>query len=330
MSATHPLDTGSPWHAGELALQRSAGSLDRMAMIGSKFIRRAMPEQHREFFPMLPFVVLGTVDGSGDVWATMRAGVPGFLHAPDERHLVVDAARDAHDPADAGLEDRDSIGLLGIDPMTRRRNRLNGTIVREPGAGRFQVEVEQSFGACPRYITNRSWVPTRPAGQPSPYAPVAIAGLDEKARRLIARADTLFVASYVEGKDSADGRRQVDVSHRGGKPGFVRLDADGGLTVPEFNGNFFFNTLGNFVLNPKAGLLFVDYANGDLLQMTGDVEVILDSPDIAVFQGAERLWRFVPRQVVHRPAGLPLRWDELPGGASPHVALTGSWPAGRA
>ncbi|MFX6019220.1 pyridoxamine 5'-phosphate oxidase family protein, partial [Acinetobacter baumannii] len=85
------------------------------------------------------------------------------------------------------------------------------------------------------------------------------------------------------------GRRQVDVSHRGGKPGFVRVDEAGVLTVPDFNGNRFFSTLGNIVLDGHAGLLFVDYASGDVLQMTGQAEVILDSPEIAAFEGAERL-----------------------------------------
>ncbi|QHI97197.1 2Fe-2S iron-sulfur cluster binding domain-containing protein [Xylophilus rhododendri] len=296
-----------------------------MDSFGRQYVRTFMPEQHREFFPLLPFVLLGAVDPGGDVWATMRAGVPGFLSAPDEHHLSVDTVREPADPADAGLEDGDAVGLLGIDLMTRRRNRLNGIIRRTVGEDRFSIEVGQSFGACPRYITNRSCVPTRPPGRTSPQAPRLADGMDAEARRLIASADSLFVASYIEAKDSRDGRRQVDVSHRGGKPGFVRLDADGGLTVPEFNGNLFFNTLGNFVLNPKAGLLFVDYETGDMLQMTGVAEVILDSPEIAAFQGAERLWRFMPRKVVHRPAGLPLRWDRRPDGASPSVFLTGSW-----
>jgi len=329
MPVSHPTasasDTASPWHPGELAIQRQAGVVERMDSVGRKFVRPFMPEQHREFFPLLPFVLLGAVDGDGDVWATMRAGAPGFLAAPDRHRLVVDTRREPSDPAEAGLEDGDSVGLLGIDLATRRRNRVNGVVHRIEGEDRFSIEVGQSFGACPRYITNRSCTPTRPVGQPSPHAPRCSDRLDETARRIIASADSLFVASYIEGEHSRDGVRQVDVSHRGGKPGFVRLDADGGLTVPEFNGNLFFNTLGNFVLNPKAGLLFVDYTTGDMLQMTGVAEVILESPEIAAFQGAERLWRFMPGKVIHRPAGLPLKWNQRPDGASPSVFLTGSW-----
>ncbi len=115
------------------------------------------------------------------------------------------------------------------------------------------------------------------------------------------------------------------MSHRGGKPGFVRIGGDGVLTIPDFAGNLLFNTLGNLLANPKAGLLFVDFESGDLLQLTGDAEVILDSPEIAAFQGAERLWRFTPRRIVYRPGALPLRWSFQQDGWSPNSLMTGSW-----
>jgi hypothetical protein len=66
----------------------------------------------------------------------------------------------------------------------------------------------------------------------------------------------------------------VDVSHRGGKPGFVRLDDDCTLIVPDFSGNCQFNTFGNLELNPRAGMLFVDFDRGNLLYLTGTAEVI--------------------------------------------------------
>lgn len=119
-------------------------------------------------------------------------------------------------------------------------------------------------------------------------------------------------------------QRCVSDIHTGGKPGFVRIDADGGLTLPEFNGNFFFNTRGNFVLNPHAVLRFVDFETSDMLQMAGLAQVILDSTEIAAGPGAERLRRFMPRKVVHRPAGVPLRWGTRPDGPSPSVFRTGA------
>jgi predicted pyridoxine 5'-phosphate oxidase superfamily flavin-nucleotide-binding protein len=292
------------WHSGELALQRYAGVAERMDMIGPRVVRDHMPDQHRDFFAQLPFVVLGTVAPDGRPWATLRAGLPGFLESPDPQRLDIDFPRDAADPADAGLEDGDAIGLLGIELATRRRNRLNGILHRQPGAVPY-IGVRQSFGNCPRYIHPRSLRYSRDPALRSDVPPQTLGALDAPARAWISAADTLFVASYV---DLPDAGRQVDVSHRGGAPGFVRLDADGGMTIPDFNGNSFFNTLGNLALNPRAGLVFVDFDSGALLQLSGRTELLLDSREIAEFDGAERLWRFFPEVVVRREQALPLRW----------------------
>ncbi|MGO7531120.1 flavin-nucleotide-binding protein [Rhizobium leguminosarum] len=302
-------DATSPWHAGELAMQRSVGVAERMDGPGRNFVRKAMPEQHRAFFPMLPFVVLGAVDAKGDVWATVRAERPGFMASPEPEILEVRLPRDAADPADAGMGDGDAIGMLGIQLETRRRNRLNGVIRRtDPGA--FQVRVGQSFGNCPQYIQLRSSAFARDPDVPTEMPPLHSGQLDDRALGMIEGADTFFVASYV---DRENGERQVDVSHRGGNVGFVRVGADGVLTVPDFPGNRFFNTLGNFLVNPKAGLVFIDFETGDMLQMTGRAEVLLDAPEIATFQRAERLWRFTPQEIVLRPDALPLRWRRPPG-----------------
>ncbi|MGR9175026.1 flavin-nucleotide-binding protein [Rhizobium leguminosarum] len=297
-------DAPSPWHEGELAIQRSVGVVERMDGPGRNFVRKAMPEQHRAFFPMLPFVVLGAVDAKGDVWATVRAERPGFMASPEPEILEVGLPRDPADPADAGMEDGDAIAMLGIQLETRRRNRLNGVIRRTDAKG-FDVRVGQSFGNCPQYIQPRSAAFVRDPDMPTATQPLHSGQLDDRALGMVEGADTFFVASYV---DRANGERQVDVSHRGGNAGFVRVGADGVLTIPDFAGNRFFNTLGNILVNSKAGLVFVDFETGDMLQITGNAEVLLDSPDIATFQGAERLWRFTPEKIVLRPDALPLRW----------------------
>ena len=311
----------SPWHAGELQLQQHAGVIEQMDPVGRRVLRTFLIDQHREFYPLLPFIVIGSVDGDGRPWATIRSGRPGFLHSPDPLTLDIEAASDPDDPAEAGIIDGEPIGLVGVDLITRRRNRLNGTVVRS-GNDRFSVSVGQSFGNCPRYIQNRQFSFVRDPATPARSDVMVSDRLGADERAIIEAADTFFVASYVERNGEG---RQVDVSHRGGRPGFVRVDADGGLTVPDFNGNLFFNTLGNFVINPRAGLLFVDHATGDMLQIAGTVEIILDSPEIAAFDGAERLWRVMPQKVVLRRDALPLRWSLLEDGMSPSSLMTGGW-----
>ncbi|SAK68744.1 pyridoxamine 5'-phosphate oxidase-like FMN-binding protein [Caballeronia fortuita] len=322
LSDAAPVATPSPWHRGEVAIQKAFGVAERMDGVGRRVVRDYMPEQHRQFFAQLPFIVAGSVDENGDPWATLLAGHPGFMHTPDAKTLSMSHARDPLDPADAGMNDGASIGLLGIEMHTRRRNRMNGTIRRDGANAVFNVAVEQSFGNCPQYIQLRDFEFVRDPAAPSPVAPLALDTLSPRAKEMIAGADTFFVASYF---DREDGHRQVDVSHRGGKPGFVRMSDDGSLTIPDFAGNLFFNTLGNILVNARAGLVFADFETGDVLQLAGDAKVLLDSPETAAFQGAERLWRFTPRRVFYREAALPLRWKARSGGASPNSLMTGDW-----
>jgi ferredoxin-NADP reductase/ferredoxin/predicted pyridoxine 5'-phosphate oxidase superfamily flavin-nucleotide-binding protein len=209
-----------------------------------------------------------------------------------------------------------------MEVTTRRRNRL-AMRVAAASNGSIELTVDQAFGNCPQYIQTRLLSYVRSADAPfvSP-PPEIVTALDVEARKLINDADTFFVASAATADDS-DPTLGADVSHRGGRPGFVRIDKEGTLTVPDFTGNFHFNTLGNFAVYPKAGLLFVDFETGDLLQLTGEVEIIWDGPEVDAFQGAERLWKFRPVRIIRLRDAIPLRFCF--GQSSPNNGLTGTW-----
>lgn len=317
---------GDPFHPGEQALQERYGLRERMDRGGRTSIRDFMPDQHRALFEELPFLIVGSLDARGRPWASILVGRPGFIRSPDPRTLRVDA-RPAHgDPLAANLKAGARLGLLGIQLETRRRNRMNGTVTEIDARG-FAVGVDQSFGNCPRYIQARepSFIGPSGAERPRP-ADVEGAILSPRASALVARADTFFIATASADPLADDRAEGVDVSHRGGKPGFVRVTREGGstvLTAPDFRGNFMFNTLGNIAVNPGAGLLFVDFATGDVLQVTGTAEVIWDGPKLENFAGAERLLRFTVGAGVWIEAALPLRWT--PPEQAPQLAKTGSW-----
>lgn len=306
--------TGSPWHAGEVRLQEQVGVAERMEVFGRKVIRDYMPDQHRAFYQQLPFIVAGAVDAQGKPWATLLEGPEGFVSSPDPQQLLIRTDLNGDDPAKPGFTSGGAIGLLGIELHTRRRNRLNG-VIRQATAGQLEVAVEQSFGNCPQYIQLREY--TR-VDEPSGGRRDSTV-LDADTIAMIEQADTFFVASYVEHEN---GQRSVDVSHRGGRPGFVRVEGNR-LTIPDYAGNLHFNTLGNLLVNPVAGLLFVDFITGNVLQLCGRADVILDSPLITAFEGAERIWTLEVQQVVVRPAAISLRWafHEY----APTSLMTGTW-----
>ena len=309
----------SPWHAGEKQLQAHVGVAERMEAFGRKVIRSEMPDQHRTFYQQLPFMLYAAVDADGHPWASVLEGQPGFAHSPEPGLLQFRSLPAFDDPAQ--LSEGSAIGLLGIELHTRRRNRINGHVSAMTMDG-FAVTVDQSFGNCPQYIQLRQFRSV-PLTYPATRAAQHFGELDDASKAMIAEADTFFVASYVD----VDGERSVDVSHRGGQAGFVQVEGNR-LTIPDFAGNLHFNTLGNLLLNPRAGLLFIDFNTGDLLQLSGRTEIILDGPQVEAFQGAERLWTIDVEQVVRRPAALSLRWRF--DGVSPTSLLTGTWEQAKA
>lgn len=308
------------FHSGERAVQARVGAAERMARVGDRAIRRYMPEQHREFFTLLPFVLVGSIDSTGQPWASVLAGAPGFVNSPDPGTLYVRATPTAGDPLGQNLRIGAQVGILGLQPHTRRRNRANGVVSRVGDDG-FAVRVTQSFGNCPKYVQARE---ARYLGQAPATHFESSSALSAAARRLIRGADTFFIATAhpdaIRGGTPTHG---VDVSHRGGRPGFVGIDGHGRLVVPDYVGNFFFNTLGNLEVHPFAGLLFMDYDSGNLLSLATTVSLIWDGPQVEAFAAAQRLLHFSPREIRLAPAALPLRWG--PTELSPHLPGTGVW-----
>ncbi len=314
-------DATESFHDGERELQLRAGSRMQLEAQGPQLIRDYLPEQHRSFFAQLPFVVVGGVDREGQPWASLLCNPPGFITSPDPRHLSIAALPMAMDPLHQALAEGAGVALLGIEQQTRRRNRLNGVITRLSHMG-FNVEVTQSFGNCPKYIQARQVEYWRRDDIPNSESATV---LNQAARRMIEHADTFFIATaHPQANGGQVPSRGVDVSHRGGKPGFVRIDQDGTLFVPDFSGNRFFNTLGNLMLNPRAGLLFVDFITGDLLYLATAVEIVFDGPELSAFAGAERLLRFSVSDARHVTAAVPLRW-QVTVQRSPFLEQTGSW-----
>lgn len=90
---------------------------------------------------------------------------------------------------------------------------------------------------------------------------------------LIRQCDTAFVSSY-HASDNATTSHRVDISHRGGERGFIRVVDETTLAWPEYAGNNMYMTLGNLQATPHAGLLLFDFDDQQrTLQLTGTVRL---------------------------------------------------------
>lgn len=323
-------DTASPFHQGEQQLQQGLGVREQMEHFGRRVIRSFMPAQHRDFYQQLPYVFAGFSDEQGQPWASILFAQSGFIRSPDERSLVIKPDLLEFDPLKDYLErggESSDIALLGVELETRRRNRLSA-VLESYHKQALTLSIKQSFGNCPQYIQARLLQDQIKANKNAVAREVH--RFDQASKDLIARSDTFFVASSLPATKLSQGQAAAagaDISHRGGRPGFVRIDGDDTLTIPDYAGNNHFNTLGNLIENPVAGLLFIDFASGDVLTLTGSAEVVLVSDEIEHFRGAERLWRFRLQRGYYAQAALQASWSLESWSAN--TQLTGTWSEAR-
>jgi hypothetical protein len=180
-----------------------------------------------------------------------------------------------------------AVGMVAIDFATRRRLRINGTLATL-GPDGLEVTVDQAYGNCPQYIQQRHLQPT--AAEPAHQSGWSDA-LNAGQTRLIEQADTFFLGT-------AHPSRGADSSHRGGTPGFVRVE-NGDLWWPDYHGNNMFNSLGNLAVDSTASLLFLDFATGGTLHLSGHAVVEWIAPGApGDDDGTGRRVRFTPNHVV--------------------------------
>ncbi|MBU2980477.1 pyridoxamine 5'-phosphate oxidase family protein [Lentibacter algarum] len=288
-------------HKGELLLQERRNTPKELRAAIPQAIDRHMPQQHAEFFAGLPYLPLATLDQRGRPWVSLLVTIsddnPSFgITVSGDNTTDVIAQANPFDPFARALQQAPISGGekrlfagVGIDFTNRRRNKIAGAISRAfvgaAGKIRLQLLSDQHLGNCPKYITVRSLAPTRRKAEVALDSFDSItSALPEAAKAVIDRASTVFLATkHIAKDDVASAQTDMGMNHRGGAPGFVRMyeeTADDEVTtylvLPDHSGNRFYQSLGNIETDPQVGLLFPDFATGDVLYVTGEAENLLD------------------------------------------------------
>ncbi|MBW4617265.1 MAG: pyridoxamine 5'-phosphate oxidase family protein [Desmonostoc vinosum HA7617-LM4] len=285
------------FHSGEIRVQIQAGVREEAQSLGSVITSNIKPSA-QEFLRTQQLAVSSTVDTNNRVWASLLTGKPGFLQVLNMQTIQIHATLIQTDPLYQNLYSNNDIGLLVIDLANRKRVRLNGQA--EVHQETIKVQIQQAFFNCPKYIQVRHIQKTVTDLQEEPEACVRD-DLSEANQLWITQADTFFIASYYQ-------EGGADASHRGGFPGFVQVVNSNKLVFPDYSGNNLFQTFGNLIMNPNSGLLFIDFAQGHTLQLSGQAKIIWDLDRLIEFAGAQRLVEFDIEQVLEIRNATSLCW----------------------
>ena len=302
----------SKYHKGEKLAQELAGER-RQADFNGQAITNSIIEGALSFISEQEYVIASITDDDSNVWASVLSGERGFIQALDPKSIVIhrkNVASDKHDPIASHLEKGKKIGLLIIELASRRRLRVNGNISNITNE-EINIRVEQAYPNCMKYIQRRhivkreSWLRTSENTKGGK-------ALGQMQKDIITNADTFFIGSVHPNGN-------LDVSHRGGNPGFVQLMNDKTFRVPDYKGNSMFNTFGNLLLHNKAGIAFWNFNNGQLLHLIGSVHIVWDDTDKNI-SDTGRYWEFQIEQWSESLVGRNFTWEFLD--YSPHNPIS--------
>ncbi len=254
------------FHAGEVAVQQRAGPQQEAARLSPMLDPAELRGGIVAFLADRTFAVITARDADGRLWSSPLTGPAGFLEAVAPTTLAIHARLPDGDPLH-GLPAGQQAGLVVVEFATRRLVRVNGTL-SAVGRDVLAIEVEQAYGNCPQYIHRRVLAPDD-SGLADPGDARRDTALSPADAGLIRAADTFFLGT-------TNPEHGSDTSHRGGAPGFVRVDG-GRLWWPDYPGNNLFNSFGNLAVDPEAALLFFDFDTGQTLQLSGTAEVDWDA-----------------------------------------------------
>ena len=112
----------------------------------------------------------------------------------------------------------------------------------------------------------------------------------EEDRALIERSPMFFLAT-------ADAEGRPDCSYKGGMPGFVRVLNSTTLAFPDYDGNGMFKSLGNILVNPHVGMLFMDFEHPGRMRINGTAIEYDDDPLLCEYPGAQLIVRVQAEQI---------------------------------
>ncbi len=108
--------------------------------------------------------------------------------------------------------------------------------------------------------------------------------ISPEGREIIEKACMFFLAT-------CDDRGLPTCSYKGGDPGFVRVVDDHTIAFPNYDGNGKYQSMGNLLQNPNAGILFVDFEGQQRLRLQGVASIDENDPLLAEYHEAQFIVR---------------------------------------
>jgi len=250
------------FHEGEYHIQETMGvRKDSDAL--SSMIQNKLPFIAKGFLRELKFCVLTLSIKEDDIYSATVYNDSGFIDILDDSTILINLNKKSYIPP-SYLKNNDlTIGFLGIDFEQAMRIRVNGKA--KILNNKILLSINEAYANCPKYIKKRIHVESK--NKPLFQHIIKNNTITKEFKDVLSNTDTFFLASLHK-------KKGADISHKGGKEGFVKVISSTKLQFTDMPGNNLFNSLGNIHINSSVNLLFIDFINNDTYLFIGNASII--------------------------------------------------------
>lgn len=252
----------SVYHEGEVYIQELMG-VRTISDSLSSMIKKDMSVVATQFLKTLSFSVITFSKETSILHSSIVFGLNSFIKILTKNELLIDLKNRSFIPKEILEEKTLTIGFIGLDFENKMRIRINGK--GDIKNNQLHLVIDEIYSNCPKYITNRKL-----NGKLDFFDEIKHyknSSLEKNSINILTNADTFFLSTIHKSKGA-------DISHKGGKKGFLRVVSPAQLEFDDFPGNNLYNSIGNIYTNKNVNILVIDFFSNDILHIVGTAKIM--------------------------------------------------------
>lgn len=245
------------FHEGEYHIQEIMG-VRKSSDTLSSMIKDTIPPIASEFLKNLNFCIITISTKEDDLFTSTVYSIDNYIEVLNQSQICISLKNHSYIPKEFYNAKYINIGMIGLNFEKAMRIRINGKgHIKE---NKLYLSIDEIYSNCPKHIKKR--VLQKETKSFDAKDIIKEKFLSKEVIKIISDIDTFFIATSHKEKG-------LDVSHKGGNKGFLKVLTTNQLLFEDMPGNNLYNSIGNIYTNPNINIFFIDFKNNDTCHIKG-------------------------------------------------------------
>ncbi|WP_121626815.1 pyridoxamine 5'-phosphate oxidase family protein [Poseidonibacter antarcticus] len=245
------------FHEGEYHIQEIMG-VRKSSDTLSSMIKDNIPPIASKFLKDLNFCIITISTKKDDLFTYTVYNHNNFIEIVNQSQISINLENHSYIPKEFYNIKNINIGMIGLNFEKAMRIRINGK--GKIKSNKLYLSIDEIYSNCPKHIKRRVLQEDTKILENQTIQKGR--KLNEEIINIISNIDTFFIATSHKEKG-------LDVSHKGGNKGFLKVLETNQLAFKDVPGNNLYNTIGNIYTNPNINIFFIDFKNYDTYHIKG-------------------------------------------------------------